>query len=209
MIGWADLFFIFIMGLYSVTMGYHFSRIKMVKFDPVNIVAGLLGIISPFLPWVSIEGALSITVYGQPISSQLVGSLNLPALIELADLISSSPFLQQYAPSYANLIYVLRWGCILTLILLVIGGITVFFKGIIGGILSLIGILLFTVVGGNFYQGIMLNVGFIYTSLSIGYFLAWVGCLTSFASYIHHLRKRAPAKSLSQKSAHSKEAPKL
>lgn len=179
-----------IFGSYVITLGYYYRRIKTVRLNPVNVIAGLMSVISPFLPWLNIDASFSIVIPGQPISGNYAGSLNLPALIELASTLSS--FLQQYTPEFAAFVSNLHFGCILILILLVLAGTIIFFKGTIGGILSLIGMILFTVAGGNFYQSITLNIGNIFTSLAIGYFISWIGCFAGIASHFFRPKKEAP-----------------
>lgn len=186
--GWFLLGTIF--GLYIITVGWYYRHIKTVRLNPVSVIAGLLCIISPFLPWLTIDASFSTTLFGPPISFKSIGALNLPALVELASTISS--FIQQYTPEYVAFVHTMQLGCILVLILLVLAGAIAFFKGIIGGIVSLFGMILFTAAGGNFYQSITLNIGHLSTSLTIGYFIAWIGCFAGFASYFYRPKGKVP-----------------
>jgi len=80
---------------------------------------------------------------------------------------------------------------ILILILLIVGGIVSFVKGIIGGIIGLAGVLVFTIMAltATTYG---IPAGMIFSVLGIGYYLAWVGAIICIASIIYKPRKAAP-----------------
>ncbi|NWG09817.1 MAG: hypothetical protein HXX80_05910 [Nitrososphaerales archaeon] len=63
---------------------------------------------------------------------------------------------------------------ILILILLIVGGIIALFKGLIGGIIGLVGVLIFTAF--SLAQGAPISV------FGLGYYLGWVGSIISIAS---------------------------
>jgi hypothetical protein len=118
----------------------------IMKLNAVGIIGGIILIISPFLPW---------------------STLN---ILDLA--LISDPWGVQYV-------------FLIVLILLILGGIVSFFKGLIGGIIGLIGMIIFTALA--FY----LNLG-IFPIFGLGYYLGWIGSIISIFSIFYKPRK-APA----------------
>lgn len=78
---------------------------------------------------------------------------------------------------------------LLILILLVLGGIVSFFKGLIGGIIGLIGAIIFTIL---LFVGIGTITPELLGFLGIGYYLAWIGSIISIASIIYKPRAAPP-----------------
>ncbi|MEM2873390.1 MAG: hypothetical protein QXD82_04375 [Nitrososphaerales archaeon] len=79
---------------------------------------------------------------------------------------------------------------ILILILLIVGGIIALFKGLIGGIIGLVGVLAFTIIAltASTY-GIPADM--IFQVLGIGYYLAWIGAIICIISIVW--KRIAPA----------------
>lgn len=76
---------------------------------------------------------------------------------------------------------------LLVLILLIIGGIISFFKGLIGGIIGLVGVIVFTI-----YIFVVPFGQLLFGFLGIGYYLAWIGSIISIVSIIYKPRKAPP-----------------
>lgn len=75
---------------------------------------------------------------------------------------------------------------LIVLILLIVGGIVVFFKGLIGGIIGLVGVLVFTI-----YLLVIPDGSLLFSFLGIGYYLAWIGAIICIISIVW--KKIAPA----------------
>ncbi|MCP8306492.1 MAG: hypothetical protein H3Z49_05255 [archaeon] len=91
-----------------------------------------------------------------------------------------SPFLPWSTLSVLDLALISDpWGVqyvfLIVLILLIVGGIVSFFKGLIGGIVGLVGMIIFTVLA------LYLTFGF-GPIFGIGYYLGWIGSIISIAS---------------------------
>jgi len=75
---------------------------------------------------------------------------------------------------------------LIVLILLIVGGIVAFFKGLIGGIIGLVGVLVFTI-----YLLVIPDGSLLFSFLGIGYYLAWIGAIICIISIVW--KKIAPA----------------
>jgi len=135
------------------------------KLNPIGIIGGIILIISPFLAWIS---ALIFNV----------------SLLSLA--IGFDVSLMGYTTHVPG-----DYIALIVLILLIVGGIVSFFKGLIGGIIGLAGMIIFTA-----YVFITptagLPVGTIFSFLGIGYYLGWIGAIISIASIIYKPRAAPP-----------------
>ncbi|MCP8309122.1 MAG: hypothetical protein H3Z53_07525 [archaeon] len=131
------------------------------KLNPIGIIGGIILIISPFLAWIS-------------------AFIFNPSLLNLAigfDILGT-PVPGDYV-------------ALIVLILLIVGGIVSFFKGLIGGIIGLIGMIIFTAyVFVTPTAGI--PIGMILSFLGIGYYLGWIGSIVSIASIIYKPRAAPP-----------------
>jgi len=77
---------------------------------------------------------------------------------------------------------------LLVLVLLILGGIVSFFKGLIGGIIGLVGMIVFTALA--FY----LTLGVTFPIFGLGYYLGWIGSIISIVT-IFYKPRRAPTPS--------------
>lgn len=75
---------------------------------------------------------------------------------------------------------------LIVLVLLIVGGIVAFFKGLIGGIIGLVGVLVFTI-----YLLVIPDGSLLFSFLGIGYYLAWIGAIICIISIVW--KKIAPA----------------
>jgi len=139
----------------------------MTRLNALGIIGGVIQIISPFLPWVSV----------------LIFSISLFDMIRLLNEVQSMSS-YWYTPP-AELGYLLGLS-ILTAVLLIVGGIISFIKGGIGGALGIVGMLLFTVMP---WPGEMpdIPVSTVLSFLGIGYYLGWIGCVVSLASHFYEV----------------------
>ncbi|MCP8307414.1 MAG: hypothetical protein H3Z52_05525 [archaeon] len=125
------------------------------KLNPIGIIGGIILIISPFLAWIS------ISAYGFTFSFSLLDMVSLGAA--------------------AALDYIL---ILIVLILLIVGGIVSFLKGLIGGIIGLVGVIIYTALA--------LTGGVPISYFGIGYYLGWIGAIISIASIIYKPRAAPP-----------------
>lgn len=139
------------------------------RLNPIGIIGGIVLIISPFLTWVSV----------------IILNVSLLDIIRLLQWVQSmwSPWMGPLPPEIGYLIGI----CVLTLILLVIGGIVSFFKGVIGGVIGLIGMLIFTFVPMLLLPSAPIDmtelpIGNILSYLGIGYYLGWIGSIIGIIS---------------------------
>lgn len=125
------------------------------KLNPIGIIGGIILIISPFLPWISV----------------LFFNLSLLDFLTFSTMDVGTAY------------YII----LIVLILLVVGGIVAFFKGLIGGIIGLIGVLIFTILlfAGETTFAVAAYLG-------IGYYLAWIGAIICIISPIWKRLTPAP-----------------
>ncbi|MCP8321842.1 MAG: hypothetical protein H3Z52_13045, partial [archaeon] len=137
----------------------------------IGIIGGIILIISPFLAWFSFS--VTIPYYG-PVSFSA-------SLISIAEIASLFGGIWSYIP-------------IIILILLIVGGIVSFFKGLIGGIIGLVGVLIFTVLvfTSEVSQTLSLLGLSVFNILGIGYYLAWIGAIIGIISIIYKPRAAPP-----------------
>ncbi|MEM3437353.1 MAG: hypothetical protein QXP55_02300 [Nitrososphaerales archaeon] len=125
------------------------------KLNPIGIIGGIILIISPFLPWISI----------------LFFNLSLLDFLRLSTIAAGTAY------------YII----LIILILLLLGGIVALFNGLIGGIIGLVGVIIFTILlfaGGETFG--------VAAYLGIGYYLAWIGTIICIISTVWKRLTSAP-----------------
>jgi len=141
------------------------------KLNVFGSLAGLLIIMSVFMPWFSVQT-----------STNLHSEALVPLVFNLGVLYS-------HTRGYLDLTSPPAWIYVI-LVIMVISGVICFFNGFIGGVFGTLGIAFFLVMSPYIYliwKTDLTYVGlFVFSiSLSYGFFLALGGCLLAFAAHTH------------------------
>lgn len=149
------------------------------KVNILGIVTGVMLIVSLFLPWIGVANLFEITITFIKVQESL--SEWYTALAWYRALVGSG-----VVSDILGSVHYLVGLCCLTAGLLVIGGVVSFFKGGIGGAISIIGLFSFT-----FFMPLQFRAVF-WSGLGIGYFLGWIGSFIGIASYSYKRWKKTP-----------------
>ena len=139
----------------------------MKKINLVGIIGGAFQVVSPFLAWVSYSYV----------------SISLIDIIRVLNQSLSQSYWWYTPPP--ELRYMLGI-CILTVALLIVGGVVSFFRGGIGGALGIVGMFLITFMPWP-GQTPDIPIDSLLSFLDIGYYLGWIGSIISLVSHFREV----------------------
>lgn len=170
-----------------------YDREKWITLNLIGVIAGLIILVTILLPWISITINIASPFFSFRWDISLVGFLDLINTLQniLTGIPCPAPCPLNQIINLINAKMSLYSSVTLVVItLLIVGGIVTFFHGFIGGAISLIGIILFSVLVGDIFTSYNIRLPLISfeIGMGVGFILIWVASVLALVSQLFRLK---------------------